>query len=213
LHSFVTRNIEFTPDAGSFVGPCLLGAFWKPSRNICQFGLKPQRKSHSQTGRCSVTVRALQKEIKSGGLIAWLVGGKYLTSLNEIERMLETCRVTPSRPDSGTASQGGQNKAAVPFHFVRALHRVTARRHIHRFIQGRFQSGLHRPPFRKIRFAKARYRQPSLATIEWQVPRLCGKDARSHARERAPRPRDRQTPKGSRPPPGTRRRSIPKAPW
>jgi len=62
----------------------------------------------------SVTVRALQKEIKSGGLIAWLVGGKYLTSLNEIERMLETCRMTPSRPDSGTVSQGGQNKAAVP---------------------------------------------------------------------------------------------------
>jgi len=62
----------------------------------------------------SVTVSSLRKQIKMGRLIAWLVGGKYLTSLNEIEGMLETCRVTPSRPDSGTVSQGGQNKAAVP---------------------------------------------------------------------------------------------------
>src|SRR5271157_1545916 len=62
----------------------------------------------------SVTVSALRKQIKLGRLIAWLVGGKYLTSLNEIERMLETCRVTPSRPDSGTVSQGRQNKVAVP---------------------------------------------------------------------------------------------------
>jgi hypothetical protein len=61
----------------------------------------------------SVTV-SLRKQIKLGRLIAWLVGGKYLTSLNEIERMLEKCRVTPSRPDSGTVSQGGQNKVAVP---------------------------------------------------------------------------------------------------
>ena len=44
------------------------------------------------------------------------------------------------------------------------------------------------------------------------VPRPCGRDARSNARERAPQPRDRRTVKESRPP-GTRRRSIPKAPW
>jgi len=38
----------------------------------------------------SVTVSALRKQIKAGRLMAWEVGGKHLTSLNEIERMLET---------------------------------------------------------------------------------------------------------------------------
>jgi hypothetical protein len=56
----------------------------------------------------SVTVSALRKQIKCGRLIAWEIAGKHLTSLNEIERMVEKCRVTPNLPGSGIESQGGQ---------------------------------------------------------------------------------------------------------
>jgi hypothetical protein len=62
----------------------------------------------------SVTLNAMRNEIKAGRLAASLIGGKHLTSLADIERMKEKCRVMPSRPDSGTVSQGVPRKAAAP---------------------------------------------------------------------------------------------------
>ena len=62
----------------------------------------------------SVTVGALRKLIKNGRLLAWEIGGKHFTSLNEIERMVEKCRVTPHNPDSGTKSQAAPKNNVAP---------------------------------------------------------------------------------------------------
>lgn len=58
----------------------------------------------------SVKINTLRKQISEGRLVAWEIGGKHFTSLFEIERMIEKCRVTPSLPDSGIESQDAPKK-------------------------------------------------------------------------------------------------------
>ncbi len=58
----------------------------------------------------SVSLRRLLRKIEDGDLIAWNIGGEFLTSRIEIESMLEKCRVTPSRRDSGFVSPVAQSK-------------------------------------------------------------------------------------------------------
>ena len=62
----------------------------------------------------SVKIGALRKQVDRGRLVAWEIGGKHFTSLNEIERMVEKCRVTPSNPDSGSGEQGERRKTTGP---------------------------------------------------------------------------------------------------
>src|SRR5208283_743973 len=62
----------------------------------------------------SVKIGALRKQVDRGRLVAWEIGGKHFTSLNEIERMVEKCRVTPSHPDSGTKSQAAPKNNVAP---------------------------------------------------------------------------------------------------
>ena len=50
----------------------------------------------------SVSVAALRKLIKSDRLVAWRVAGKDLTSIHELDRMLERCRAPKDHPDFGT---------------------------------------------------------------------------------------------------------------
>jgi len=52
----------------------------------------------------TTTVAALRREIAAGRLVAWRVGGRHLTSLVEIERMLERCRVKPKEQGSGSGN-------------------------------------------------------------------------------------------------------------
>ena len=52
----------------------------------------------------AVKTPALREQIKIGRLVAWEISGKHFTSLFEIDRMLEKCRVIPSRPASGSES-------------------------------------------------------------------------------------------------------------
>ena len=62
----------------------------------------------------SVSVAALRKLIKSDRLVAWRVAGKDLTSIHELDRMLERCRVTKNLPDFGTESLARQRMAEAP---------------------------------------------------------------------------------------------------
>jgi len=48
-----------------------------------------------------LTVSTLRTEAKRGRLVIWRVAGKDWTSLAEIDRMFERCRVTPQEPDFG----------------------------------------------------------------------------------------------------------------
>jgi len=61
----------------------------------------------------SITQGKLRKKIEDGALVAWNIGGELLTSRVEIERMLEKCRVTPSRLDSGSESLAAQRRGGV----------------------------------------------------------------------------------------------------
>lgn len=57
----------------------------------------------------SVTVATLRREIKAGRLKAWLIGAKHMTTLIEIERMLEQCRVKPK--DQGSSGESHDQPA------------------------------------------------------------------------------------------------------
>ena len=48
-----------------------------------------------------LTVASLRREAKRGRLAIWRVAGKDWTSLAEIERMFDRCRVEPKELDSG----------------------------------------------------------------------------------------------------------------
>ena len=58
----------------------------------------------------SITRGKLKKKVEDGLLVAWDIGGELLTSRVEVERMLEKCRVTPSRPDCGIAGPDRRNR-------------------------------------------------------------------------------------------------------
>ena len=45
-----------------------------------------------------MTVTGLRGEAKRGRLLIWRIAGKDYTSLSEIRKMLEQCRVEPNRP-------------------------------------------------------------------------------------------------------------------
>ncbi|WP_297801495.1 hypothetical protein [uncultured Brevundimonas sp.] len=61
----------------------------------------------------SITRNKLKKKVEDGLLVAWDIGGELLTSRVEVERMLEKCRVTPSRLDYGIASPDPKNREEV----------------------------------------------------------------------------------------------------
>jgi hypothetical protein len=58
----------------------------------------------------SVNVRMLRKQVSEGRLAVWHIGGRHFTSLNEIEKMINKCRVTPSLSDRGIESQDAPEK-------------------------------------------------------------------------------------------------------
>jgi hypothetical protein len=58
-----------------------------------------------------LTVASLRTEAKRGRLTIWRVAGKDWTSLAEIDRMFERCRVPAKAPDSGSVQPDATNPA------------------------------------------------------------------------------------------------------
>lgn len=53
----------------------------------------------------SITASGLRREAEKGRLVVWLIANRMMTSLTEIGRMIERCRVEPKveRPPTSTA--------------------------------------------------------------------------------------------------------------
>lgn len=62
----------------------------------------------------SVSEPALRAALKSGRLMGFKVNGKYLTTLDDVERFKSQCRVTPKDLDSGFGTHVPQNRDELP---------------------------------------------------------------------------------------------------
>lgn len=60
----------------------------------------------------SITVVSLRREAQKGHLTVWRIAGKDMTSLAEIERMKDRCRVNAKVPDCGLGPNGSTRMEA-----------------------------------------------------------------------------------------------------
>lgn len=62
-----------------------------------------------------LAISCLRREAARGRLVIWRVGGKDWTSLAEIDRMFELCRVEPKQPVSETTPPRSRSSRVLPF--------------------------------------------------------------------------------------------------
>jgi len=62
----------------------------------------------------SVTETALRAAMKSGQLSGFKMNGKFLTTLHDIERFIDLCRVNPRAPDCGIESPDHPSQDVTP---------------------------------------------------------------------------------------------------